>query len=48
MLMVAKLCNEGRLSAVRMKIPTVSKNEYRGSHGKGDSAVDVETFCQLS
>ena len=45
---VAKTCNERRLSAVRMKVPTVSKNEYGDSHGNENTAVNVEPFRQLS
>jgi hypothetical protein len=45
---VVKTCNERRLSAVRMKVPTVSKNEYRDSHGNENTAVNVEPFRQLS
>jgi len=48
MMMVANTCNEQRLSAVRMKVPTVSKNEYRDNHGKENTAVDVESFRQLA
>jgi hypothetical protein len=45
---VVKTCNERRLSAVITSVPTVSKNEYRDSHGNEDTAVNVEPFRQLS
>jgi len=50
MMAVTKTGNEQRLSAARMTVQvlTVSKNEYRDSHGKENSAVDVEPFRQLA